>query len=304
MRFTLRQIEVFLTTARTGSLSQAADSLSLSQSAASESLKTLERQFDIQLFDRIGKRLKLNDFGAQVRVKAQALLDTAIDLELDLQHHQDSGALNLGATMSIGNYRAIDLLAEFNDLYPLITPRLTIANTSQIVDGLANFELDIGLIEGEVNHRDLHIEAWQPDELVLVCGAGHPLAESANGPGTADLLSDDELVSVDWILREVGSGTRQTFDRAMSGLLPQIRTRMELQHIEAIRKAVVRGLGLSCLSRVCVEDLLSSGQLIELKAAERVFNRQFYMVWHKKKFLTPAVTAWMDLCRESVLVGN
>ncbi|GAA3976701.1 LysR substrate-binding domain-containing protein [Allohahella marinimesophila] len=302
MRFTLRQLEVFLATARLGNLSQAAEALSLSQSAASESLKTLEQQFDIQLFDRTGKKLRLNDLGAVLRPKAQALLDRAIDLELDLQHHQDAGGLNLGATMSIGNYNAIPLLARFVDLYPAISPTLEIANTRRISEKLINFELDVGLIEGEINHPELIIEPWQDDELILVCGARHRLAEAGiqeSGQAAVQTLSDDELRDAEWILREQGSGTRQTFERAMSGLLPQLHVRMELQHIEAIKQSVAAGLGISCLSRLSVEDMLESGRLVELKAEARNFRRQFFLVWHKKKFLTAAMAAWIDLCRES-----
>ena len=301
MRFTLRQLEVFLATARLGNLSQAAEALSLSQSAASESLRTLEQQFDIQLFDRIGKKLRLNDLGAVLRPKAQALLDRAIDLELDLQHHQEAGGLNLGATMSIGNYNAIPLLARFVDLYPDVTPALEIANTRVISEKLINFELDVGLIEGEINHPELFIEPWQADELILVCGAEHRLADAAlHQKGQApQVLSDDELRDADWILREQGSGTRQTFERAMTGLLPQLHVRLELQHIEAIKQSVAEGLGISCLSRLSVQDMLDSGRLVELKAAERNFSRRFFLVWHKKKFLTAAMAAWIDLCREA-----
>ncbi|MAM89429.1 MAG: LysR family transcriptional regulator [unclassified Hahellaceae] len=301
MRFTLRQLEVFLATARLGNLSQAAEALSLSQSAASESLKTLEQQFDIQLFDRTGKKLRLNDLGTVLRPKAQALLDRAIDLELDLQHHQDAGGLNLGATMSIGNYNAIPYLARFADLYPEISPTLEIANTKRISEKLINFELDVGLIEGEINHPELIIEPWQDDELILVCGAEHLLADAGlhQRGDLPPILSDDELRDEQWILREQGSGTRQTFDRAMAGLLPQLHVRMELQHIEAIKQAVAAGLGISCLSRLSVQEMLDSGRLIELKAANRNFSRQLFLVWHKKKFLSAAMTAWIDLCRES-----
>lgn len=301
MRFTLRQLEVFLATARLGNLSQAAEALSLSQSAASESLKTLEQQFDIQLFDRTGKKLRLNDLGAVLRPKAQALLDRAIDLELDLQHHQEAGGLNLGATMSIGNYNAIPLLARFVDLYPEVAPTLEIANTRRISEKLINFELDVGLIEGEINHPELIIEPWQHDELILVCGADHQLAEAGADPNGNEpqVLSDDELRDAEWILREQGSGTRQTFERAMSGLLPQLHVRMELQHIEAIKQSVAAGLGVSCLSRLSVQDMLDSGRLIELKAADRNFSRRLFLVWHRKKFLTAAMAAWIDLCRET-----
>ena len=113
MRFTLRQIDVFLATARLQNISRAAENLAMSQSAASTSLAELEHRFGLRLFDRIGKRLQLNDQGNTLRSKAAALLAGAEELENSLIGASDIGELKVGATLTIGNYLAIGIMAAF-----------------------------------------------------------------------------------------------------------------------------------------------------------------------------------------------
>src|SRR5687767_9570400 len=118
MRFTLRQLEVFLSVARFGSVSRAARELGMSQSAASGSLGDLESQFDVQLFDRVGKRLVLSELGRAVRPAAEALAERAGELESRLANQSGVGPVRVGATLSIGNYLTAPLLARFLERYP------------------------------------------------------------------------------------------------------------------------------------------------------------------------------------------
>ena len=158
MRHSLRQLEVFLAIARVESVSQAAETLGMSQSAASGSLLDLERQFSVQLFERVGKRLKLNELGRSIRPRAEAVLEHAGELERALESRSDTGPLRVGATMTIGNYLAVPLLAQYTRQYPGTTPTLVIANTEEIARQIANFELDVALIEGAVaNDEHLHL---------------------------------------------------------------------------------------------------------------------------------------------------
>src|SRR5690606_17914540 len=148
MRFTLRQIEVFLEVARTENISRAAEALAMSQSAASSALGDLERHFDVQLFDRIGKRLQLNELGRMLWPRAQLLLEQAHDLELALRQHREVGEVKIGATLTIGNYVAVDLMATFMNQEPGARVTLDVGNTETIADKVAHFELDLGLLEG------------------------------------------------------------------------------------------------------------------------------------------------------------
>src|SRR5688500_2673752 len=113
MRFTLRQLEVFLAVARSESVSRAAEELGMSQSAVSGSLADLEAQFEIQLFDRIGKRLRLSRLGRSLRPRGAALQEQARELEQALANRSDIGLLRVGATLTIGNYVTVPLMARF-----------------------------------------------------------------------------------------------------------------------------------------------------------------------------------------------
>lgn len=289
MKFTLRQLDVFLETARSENISRAAEALHLSQSAASSALKELEKQYDIQLFDRMGKRLILNDLGRAIRPRAQALLDQARELEQDLYQRSDIGALKVGATLTIGNYLAVEILTRYRQEHDGADVSLEVANTSQIVEKLVNFELDIGMIEGELNHPELELIPWQTDELVVFCAPDHPWVGKP-------WLSDEDLLSADWILREPGSGTRQTFDRAMHGLIAGMKPALELQHTEAIKRAVETGLGIGCLSNLCMKDAFRRGSLVPIPVPQRQFDRQFYLVLHRNKFRSRAINQWIEFC--------
>ena len=112
MRFTLKHLQVFLAVARHENVSVAARELAMSQSAASTALKEFEQRFDMNLFDRVGKRLHLNDQGSMLRPKAAALISQARELEKTLLAHDEVGQLNVGATLTIGNYLAVNIMAE------------------------------------------------------------------------------------------------------------------------------------------------------------------------------------------------
>lgn len=297
MRFTLRQLDVFLATAYHENLTRAADSLAMSQSAASSALRDLERQFEVQLFDRVGKRLQLNELGQTIRPRAQSLIDQARSLEMALAQHEDVGHLKVGATLSIGNYLAVEIMARYMVDQPGSRVELEVANTATIARKVANFELDIGLIEGEVHHPELNMQHWRDDELVVFCAPDHPWAGKP-------WLTDAELLDADWIVREPGSGTRQHFEWAMHGLLPELTIKLELQHTEAIKRAVEAGLGIGCLSAITLGDAFRRGSLVPLPVPHRDFHRAFYFVLQKSKFRSAGIERWIELCREVVPVAG
>jgi DNA-binding transcriptional LysR family regulator len=289
MKFSLKQIQVFLETAHTLNITQAAERLSMSQSAASESLKSLESQFDIQLFDRVGKRLQLNDLGKVLRNQAEAFLAQANALEQAFAQHAQVGDLKVGATLSIGNYLAIHILSDFKRRFPQSNASLEVANTTRITEKVVNFELDIGLIEGEIAHSELDVIPWMEDELVVFCSPAHAFAKR-------DKLHDKDLIEARWILREAGSGTRQAFDYAMHGILSRLHVELELQHTEAIKRAVESGMGLGCLSRITLRDAFKRGSLIPLAIPKRDFKRHFYLILHKQKYRSAGIENWIELC--------
>ncbi len=292
MKFTLRQLEVFLATARAQNLSRAAAGLAMSQSAASGALKELEAQFSVRLFDRLGKRLQLNDAGRLLLPKAEELMSRARELEHSLLPQQGLGTLKLGATLSIGNHLCIPLIDRYRRQYPDSQISLDISNTESIIHRVAGFELDIGMIEGEINDPLFEIIPWREDDLLLFAAADHPLAARS-------ALTRADLLAARWILRENGSGTRQTFNRVMHDLLPQLNVILEVQQPEAIMQSVRAGMGIGCLSRLSLQEQLRHGALVPLEARGRTFRRRFYLIMHRQKYRSTAMQHWLSLCLEA-----
>lgn len=292
MKFTLRQMAVLVAVAREGSVSRAAETLALSQSATSMALSELEKQFNTRLFDRQGKRVQLNADGKQILPYAMELLDRAQQLESLLSGNLGAGSLRIGATLTIGNYLATLLIGDYMQQNPGSRVELEVQNTSIIVDQVAHFALDLGLIEGNSQHPDLIITPWVNDELVIFAAPDHPLAYKNN-------LTLDDVVPEPWILRERGSGTRQVFDAAFRHKITHLNILLELEHTEAIKRAVESGLGIGCVSRLALKDAFKRGSLVPLEIEEIDLKREFNFVLHKQKFITTGIDAFLKLCRHA-----
>ena len=291
MRYSFRQLEVFAAIGQFGTVSAAAERLSMSQSAASTSLSELENQFDCRLFDRNGKRLRLNETGRLLLPKARELLDRASEVESILAGGRAYGALRVGATLTIGNYLGTLLIGEFMRRHPGSEVTLEVHNTTRIAARVKDFELDLGLIEGEYHDKDLAMTDWVADELAVFCAPDHPLAKRRS-------VTLSQVLKEWWIVRESGSGTRQTMDRALSQWRDQVKIRLELEHTEAIMHAVQAGLGIGCVSRLALKESFRRRSLVELKLKEIDLRRKFHFLLHKQKYRTPGIDAFLSLCRE------
>ncbi len=291
MKYSLRQLEICVAVSREQSVSRAAEALSLSQSATSTALGEFERQFNLQLFDRIGKTLRINETGQQLLPRAVELLDRAHEIEALLQGHAGFGHMKVGATLTVGNYLATIIVTRFLQEHAESRIQLQVHNTSTIVHKIANHELDLGLIEGDCHHPDLEVQQWIADELVVFAAPDHPLAKLKQ-------VSMEQLLQQAWILREKGSGTRETFDRAFHNNHAQLSIRLELEHTEAIKRAVESGLGVGCISRLALKDAFRRGSLVPLATPQLDLSRFFYIVWHKQKYQTTGIREFIALCQQ------
>lgn len=292
MKFTLRQLEIFLAVAKHENVSKAAQALHISQSAASAALQALESHYGAALFDRHGNRLSLNPTGRSLRLEAETLYSHCQQFEQSLQRHSDLGHLRIGASFTIGNHLVVRYLADYLNQYPEADVQLVTANTPEVADKVLNYEVDLGMIESEVQHRDLELIPWKEDELVVFCSVKHPLAEQGK-------LTNKDVRNARWILREANSGARHTFERAMSDLLPGIHVYQVFRHNEAIKSAVESGLGIGCLSRIVLKRDFANGSLVPLSLSRRDMRRRFYFALRKKRHNKTAVDHWIKLCSAS-----
>ena len=296
MKLTLQQLKVFATIARYGNLGLAANELCLSKGAVSQSLQELERQLATPLFDRIHPRLQLNNEGRLLQPAAEELLTRMQDIEnLFSPDAEPSGQLRLGASQTIGNYLLPTLLATSTQTLGL-PPKVTITNTHLLCHALANFELDLALIEGDNHHPDLITEPWLTDEMLVVAHPGHPLA-------TEQALPLAQLDGETWVLRESQSGSREQFIQQIQPALPHWRGGLELNTLEAVMLAVEKGMGLSFISRLAVADRIRDGRLVALPVTRR-FPRQLFLIWHKQKHHSATLRHFIDFCRAQRVEGR
>ena len=290
LRLSLRQVEVFVATARGGSTRAAASRVSRSQSAASTALADLEVALGVELFDRIGRRLVLNENGRALLPQAHALLDQAAGAQalFDAAHTAHAAPLRVAASFTIGEYLLPERVATWTRAHPLSQVHLRIGNTRDVIEAVAGFEVDVGFIEGPQTHRDLVVSPWLKDELLIVAAPGHALAGRS--------ATARQLAEAVWVLREHGSGTRQVTDAWLMQHLKQVRVGFELGSTEAIKRLVACGVGLGCLSRHAVAQALADGQLVQLRTRLPAATRRLATVVHRDKRLGRSTLDFLRHC--------
>lgn len=283
-----RQLDVFVQIALHGSVRAAAERLHLTQPAASMALAEMERQLDAPVFARERGRLRLNARGRELLPLAQELLER--HAEFGRRGSEDGaalcGELRIGASNTVGNYRVGELLGAFVRAHPQVAIRLRVANTEAIAAGMLDHSLDIGCVEGPVTHPLLEVRPWHDDLLVVCAPPEHPLARKRG-------LKPADFAGARWVLREPGSATRTTSERVLAQLPPG-ETVLELDQIEAIKQAVVAGLGIACLPAVAVTDALAAGRLKALKTPFLDLQRKLSLLLHRQKYRGALLDAFLE----------
>lgn len=287
LKLTLRQLEVFAAVARGGTTRAAADEVSRSQSAASNALGELEAVLGVQLFDRVGRRLAINENGRALLPHAAGILEQATETEA-LFTEAHAAPLRLASSYTIGEYLLPELIASWKADNPASRIFLQIANTHDVFDSVASFSADIGFIEGMHTHPELTVRKWRSDQLVIIAAAGHPMAGRR--------VSARQLQKATWVLREPGSGTREAADRWLIPQLPEMEVDLELGSNEAIKRAVAAGIGLGCLSKLAVSEAISQRWLVELTTSLPAMPRTLSIVLHRAKRLGSAAEDFLKYC--------
>ena len=287
---TLRHLRIFVAVCQWGGVTAAAEKLYLSQPSVSVAVGELESYYGIRLFDRIGRRLRLTEVGKQFLGYATHIVKLFDELEQRVRNWDELGRLRVGASITIGNYLLPGYTAAFRAHYPGITVHALIDNSEGIERGISDGSLDFALIEGLAHTPQLVTRPFREDELVVICAPGHPLA------GCADVEAR-ELVQYDFIMRERGSAGREIFDSAMLLKGLAVDPVWQSASTQAIVRAVGAGLGLSALPLLLVGEDLEKGTVVRLPVRDLPLKRSFSVLYHRNKYLTPAMLDFIGLCR-------
>jgi len=286
MQITLRQLEIFAAIYQEGTITRAARRIGLSQAATSQALAELENQLQRRLFDRNGRRIVSNAAGRELLPAVVQVLDRVRDIEAGAGDRQLD--IRLCASLTVGNYMLPSLIARFTRRHQDAHFHLAVGNTDHVVASVRQFESDAGWVEGLSLHPDLDAFAWREDKLVIIAAPGHPLA---GRQATAAKLADSR-----WVLREKGSGTRAVFEEAIEGRFRLLHVPVELGGIGAIKRAVMSGAGLGCISRSAVEPELKAGQLLLVHVPWLDLRRQITLLIHRRKYIDRGLREFLRFC--------
>lgn len=294
MALNFNLLRSFLAVADAGSISRAAEDSFISQPALSKAVRELEKQVGLGLFERTTRGVVLTEAGKVLHEHARALfaLERATEEALDAVKNLEEATLRVGASNTIATHVLPPYLGEYRRLYPRVALALTHANTREIEEKLAAYELDVALIEGPSHDPRIDVRPWREEELICVCGAEHPLA-------SRDMVYANDLRQYSWIMREEGSGTREVIEKAMAPYQLPSNDVLEIGDAEALKQAVAAGLGISFVSREAASDQIAVGKLKVLRVSEIEIRRPFYILHLKNRPIAPAARVF-----EALLADN
>jgi DNA-binding transcriptional LysR family regulator len=291
---TLRQIEVFVAVAQAQSFRRAAERLHTSQPALSQHVRELEEELGARLLDRLRRTVQVTEAG-------RLLLDHAHRLFATLESARDAigelkglrrGSLVVGASTTPGIYVLPHVIGLFRQRHPSITLDLRIANSRLIEDRIRANELDLGVVGGHgLAPGEECLTAGLVDELVLIVSPTHPWARRRE-------ISSDQLTAVSLLFREEGSATRHVTERALQQAHVEYRLAMELDHTEAIKQAVMAGLGAAFVSIHTIRVEVEAGRLHALRVRGLPIHRHFHVIHNEARALPASARAFVELLDE------
>lgn len=296
---TLHQLRVFQSVADHVSFSAAAHELGLSQPSVSYQVKELERVVGMDLLDRLGKRVELTQAGHLLYGYVRKTLNLVDEASVALEEMRgiSRGTLKVGASTTVGIYVIPAALGAFKKLHPGLVISLEIGNRGQVQDLVLRNELDLAVLGPVLKDPDLVTVPFMADELVIVAPTGHPLAGHRK-------VTLRDLKGEAFIMREEGSGTRMTIDKASKRAGTALQVAMSLGSNGAIKHAVESGLGVAAISRFAIDLELKSGRLVVLDVDGFPMRRQWNIVHLKRERLPRAVAAFIDFLKAGEWAGS
>lgn len=291
MHYTLHQLQVFLKVAQLRSVTKASEELNMTQPAVSIQLKNLQDQFDIPLTEVVGRQLYVTEFGKEILVMAERIINEvyAINYKTLAYRGQLTGRLSV-SVVSTGKYVMPYFLSDFLHKNPGIDLSMDVTNKMEVIESLKNNEVDFALVSVLPDGLKVHEEILFDNELFLI---------TANKVVKKKSVLKKDLINMPIIFREEGSGTRHVMEKFFDKSKLNIRKKMELTSNEAVKQAVIAGLGNAILPLIGLRNELSNRTLQILKCEGLPIKSKWRIIWLAGKKFSPAAQAYLDHLRNN-----
>jgi DNA-binding transcriptional LysR family regulator len=279
----LPYLETFSKAAELSSFTGAAKALRLTQASVSQRIQVLEKALDKSLFKRQGGRVLLTEAGKRLYEYAQRILDLHLEARREVAGHEApvGGELLLAGSSIPGEHFLPTLLSAFSKKHPHVRVRAGISDSMAVIAQVERGEVSLGLVGRKTDNPHLEFRYLASDRIVLVVPPGHPLSKRKKV--SLKLLAGHALV-----LREPGSGLRHCFEKSLDRAgrsLADFRVALELGSNEAVKEAVLRGVGVAVLSVYAVQKELKANQLHALEVSDLHCDRDMFIVQDKRRVL-------------------
>jgi DNA-binding transcriptional LysR family regulator len=297
MNYTLHQLKVFLKVAKTKSITKAANELHLTQPAVSIQLKNFQDQFDIPLTEVIGRQLYVTDFGKEIAHIAEQIINESDKLIFKTLDYKGilSGVLKL-SVVSTGKYVMPYFLSDFLNMNNGIELDMDVTNKSKVVNALKNNEIDFALVSSLPDEMNIESETLLQNKLFLVCNKELQLDEK--------WTIEESLINIPHIYREEGSATRMYMENYFSQKGYLIKSKLQLTSNEAVKQAVIAGLGISIMPLIGLKNELEKSDIKIIQAKGLPLVTNWKLVWLKGKKMSPVAAAYLEYIKQQKAVIN
>lgn len=291
MNYTLNQLQIFLKIVETKSITKASEELHLTQPAVSIQLKNFQDQFDIPLSEILGRQIYITDFGYEIAKAAEEIIDQvqAINNKTLAYKGQLTGRLRI-SVVSTGKYIMPFFLADFMKKHTGVTVHIDVTNKVKVIESLDKNEVDLALVSIlpstlQVEHLDL-----MQNKLYLVGNTERKFKKT--------IFKKDIFNELPLIFREAGSGTRKTMEKFIEKNHIAVQKKMELTSNEAVKQALLAGLGYSIMPLIGIRNELQQHQLQIIPVKGLPIKTTWSMIWMKGKKHTPVTAALLDYLKK------
>lgn len=292
MNYTLHQLHVFAKVVQTKSITRASEELYLSQPAVSIQLKNFQDQFEIPLTEVIGRQLYVTDFGKEIYAMAERIINEVYAINYKTMAYKGflTGRLVI-SIVSTGKYVMPYFLAEFLKEHPGVDLVMDVTNKSKVINSLQNNEVDFALVSVLPESMKVNKETLMENQLFVVGNRDEKIPRQ--------MISKDELKELPLIFREEGSGTRYVMEEYFLKHKIAVRKKMELTSNEAVKQAVIAGLGNSIVPLIGLRNSLNAGDIKIIPTVGFPIKSQWQLIWLQGKKVSPIAQAYIDYVKKN-----